>query len=720
MATSPPARVRTPTILQMEAAECGAAALGIVLAYHGRVVPLEELRAACGVSRDGSNPANILKAARTYGLEASECQLEPDDLAKQPPPAIVFWNFNHFLVVEGHGPKRWYLNDPATGPRVVSAQEFSDSFTGLTLIFQKTAAFRTGGARPGLLRALWQRCGGAGEDLLFLLLAGLALVVPGLIIPTFAKIFVDDVLVAGNEGWVRPLLLGMGLTALLRLGLTYVRQSRLLGLEARVSVRGSADFFAHVLRLPMEFFAQRYPAEVAGRFYLNYFLGRALAGEMPTALLNLLTVGFFALLMLLYDVWLTALVVGLALLNLLCLRAVSRRRRDLHLRLLAEEGKLAGVTMGGLQSIESLKASGGESDFFSVWAGHKTRAANAQLELGFTTLFLSVVPALLTGLNTMSVLALGGLRVMQGEMTIGDLVAFQSLAVSFQEPISSLLSVGQSLGEVEGIVTRLNDVQNYPEDPAIAGPIQALALGAPVKLTGALELRNVTFGYNRLEAPLIQDFSLTLGPGSRVALVGGSGSGKSTISRLITGLYQPWSGEILYDGRPRSAVPRATLAGSLALVDQEIVLFEGTVRENLTLWDATVAEPDVVQAGKDAAIHDVINGRPGGYDSKVEEAGANFSGGQRQRLEIARALCGKPSLLVLDEATASLDAVTERIIDGHLRRRGCTCVIIAHRLSTIRDCDEIIVLERGRVVQRGTHQQLSAVPGAYRELISAY
>lgn len=708
-------RVKTPTVLQMEAVECGAASLGIILRHFGRYVPLEELRIACGVSRDGSKASHILKAARDYGLVAKGYRYETATLRKQTLPLVVFWNFNHFLVVEGFGKDRVYLNDPATGPRVVSEKEFDEAYTGVMLGFQPGPNFQPGGRPPGFWGALKQRLKGAESALAYTLLASLALVVPGLVIPTFSKLFIDDYLIRGTDDWLPILFLGMAATALMRAALTHLQQSRLLHLETRLAITGSSRFFWHVLRLPVEFFQQRYAGDVALRVAANDTVAQLLSGELATQAIGALMAVFFAALMFQYDAVLATTAVAIAGLNLLALRLVSRHRRDANLRLLQERGKLLATTLGGIRAIETIKASGSEQDFFMRWSGHKAKALNTEQRLEVHTRLLAALPTLMTALNTAVVLALGGLRVMEGSLSVGALVAFQSLLASFTEPVNKLVALGSKLQEAEGDLTRLDDVLNYPVD---ATTIDRTAPDAtPPKLAGRLELKDVSFGYSRLEPALIEHFDLTLTPGARVALVGGSGSGKSTLARLVAGLYAPWSGAILFDGRPRDSVPRAVLSNSLAYVDQDIFLFEGTVRDNLTLWDATLPETDMLQAAKDACIHDVVSARAGGYDTPVSEGGGNFSGGERQRLEIARALALNPSLLVLDEATAALDPLVEKEIDDHLRRRGCACLIVAHRLSTIRDCDEIIVLERGRVVERGTHAQLMANAGYYAGLM---
>jgi NHLM bacteriocin system ABC transporter peptidase/ATP-binding protein len=520
--------------------------------------------------------------------------------------------------------------------------------------------------------------------------------------------------------WIKPLLIGMGLTVMIHALLTWLREYFLLRLETRLALSTSSKFFWHVFRLPIQFFTQRYAGEIGSRVGINDKVAQLLSGELASTVVNIITVTFYAILMFQYDVVLTFIGILIVALNIVALQYFSRKRRDGNQRLLQEQGKLLGTSMSGLQTIETLKASGTESDFFARWAGYHAKTINAQQKLSIYSQMLNGVPTLLSSLNTAAILGFGGLRVMEGQLSIGELVAFQALMGSFVAPFRDLVNLGSKIQEVEGDMNRLDDVLRYKIDPELAdNDSPPPADSHRSRLMGHIEVKNLIFGYSRLSPPLIEGLSLTFKPGSRIALVGGSGSGKSTVARLVAGLYQPWEGEILFDGQLRAQVPRYLLTNSIAMVDQEIFLFEGSVRENITLWDESIPKPDVIQAAKDAHIHEVIAARAGGYDSMVAEAGRNFSGGQRQRLEIARALVGNPSILVLDEATSALDPATEKIIDSNIRRRGCTCLIVAHRLSTIRDCDEIIVLEYGKVVQRGTHDSMRRVDGPYAKLIQA-
>ena len=718
----PPA-IRSPTVLQMEALECGAASLAIVLSYYGKWLPLEQLRIECGVSRDGSKAANVLKAARKHGMVAKGFRAEPNNLRSIEPPMILHWNFNHFLVCDGFTGGRVRINDPGGGPATISEEELDTAFTGVVLKITPGPDFEPSGSAPKLIPALVRRLKGMQWAVIFVLLTGLALVLPGLVAPVYSKVYIDQILLRGYDSWTTPLLLAMGVTALITGVLTWLQQNYLLRLETKMAVSSSASFFWHVLRMPMDFFGQRMAGDIASRVAANDRVATLLSRDLATNVLGSFLIVFYAILMLQYDVFLTLLGTLAVIFNIVAVKLVSRKRVDANRNLLQEQGKLTGTALGGLRLIETLKAMGGESDLYQRWAGYQTKVVNIRQRLEQYTQILDSIPPFLAAMITAMILGFGSLRVMDGALTLGSLIAFQALMFAFMTPIQNMVNLGSKLQNAEGDMNRLDDVLNYQLDPYLLADQESdqdPEGEQGVKLSGHLEIRNMSFGYSRLAPPLIDDFNLDLKPGSRVALIGGSGSGKSTVAKLVTGLHVPWSGEILFDGKPREQIPRAVMNASLASVDQTISLFEGSLRDNLTLWDPTFPLSEVVEAAKDAQIHEYIAARPGGYDNHTTEGGTNWSGGQRQRLEIARALVGKPSILVLDEATSALDPSTEQAIDEAIRRRGCTCLIVAHRLSTIRDADEIIVLDRGKVVQRGSHDELKDQDGLYAQLIAAH
>lgn len=700
----------------MEAVECGAASLAMVLASHGAWIPLEQLRVDCAVTRDGTNASNLLKAARRYGMSARGFKKEPEKLCSLPLPAIIHWNFNHFLVFEGFKKDKAFLNDPASGSRVVSLEEFNECFTGVALAFEPTEDFKRQGRAPSAVADLVGLLSGSYRALAFIVLASLALVVPGIAIAGFSKIFVDNILVSGSTNWLVPLVLGLLVAAFFRGALTWLQQKYLLRLETRLSLTMASRFMWKLAHLPTDFFTQRHVGDLSDRMAGNDRVANLISGQLATSSMNLLAVIFYGIAIACFNVSMAIIALGLALLNVVALKAVDKRREHSSRMMLLSGGKLVGMTVASIRSAETIKAGGMENDTFAKWSGYQGRLLSAQRRLSVSTALLTAFPALMSSLTTAAILGLGGLRVMEGALSVGALVAIQSLMSSFTGPIASLVNLGGQFQRIKGDLARLNDVRAYASMPPRGPPAGEAWQGPPV-LNGRLAIRNVSYGYSPLALPLLNGISLDVEPGARIAIVGGSGSGKSTLGRMLVGIIRPWEGEISIDGHLVDDIPPEVFAASTAYVDQDIFLFDGTVRENLTLWNESIPESVLTRALKDALIYDDVMSREGRYDSHVEEGGINFSGGQRQRLEIARALVADPTLLVLDEATAALDPTTEKQIDDNLRRRGCACVIIAHRLSTIRDSDEIIVLDRGQIVERGTHDALIARQGAYARLI---
>jgi len=704
-------------MLQLEAVECGAVALGIILSYFGRVVPATTLRRECGVSRDGSNAWNMVQAARRYGLTAKGFSKTVEDVRKLKPPYIVFWNFNHFVVVEGVGRDRVFLNDPASGHRFVTDEEFESSFTGVVLVMEPGPQFERGGQRPSVFKGMYGRLAGFSAALGFCILAGFLLVLPGLALPAFSQIFLDNILIERRTDWLRPLMAAMVVAVVAQAVLKFLQLRYLRRLRIALSLKLASRFVWQLLRLPSIFYAQRYSGEVANRSLINDKLAATLSGKLAQTAIDVVMMVFYGAMMFYYDAVIAATSIVFACVNLWVLQWISKGRVEQNMQVLQEYGKAQGAAMAGLQGIETIKAGGLEAGLFAKWAGYYAKAANARQRLELSNQVLSVLPSVLTSLTAVLVIIIGGYRIIHGYISTGMLVALQSLATSFMAPMNNLMQLGSTFQEARGDLDRVDDVMEQPTEQLPPARELTQAGVRLVRLKGYIELRNATFGYSPLQKPLIENFNLTIRPGQRVALVGSSGSGKTTIAKLISGEYKLWSGNVYFDDIPRDEIPSDVFVNSFASVAQDIFLFGSTVRDNLTLWDSTIANEDLVEACQDALIHDTIHRLPGGYDAVLLEGGVNLSGGERQRLEIARALIHHPSVLVLDEATSALDAATEALIIERLRMRGCSCIVVSHRLSTIRDCDEIIVLEIGSVVERGTHEELWAANSRYRELI---
>lgn len=716
-----PKIAKVPVVMQMEALECGAAALCMVLAYHGKWLPLEQVRLDCGISRDGSSAKNMLKAARSYGLKAAGYRMEPLELRSLDFPVILHWNFNHFVVLNGFKKNKAVLNDPGRGTVEVPVEEFDKAFTGVVLKFEKTDAFVAEGKPKSVWGFAKKRLKGTLIPFVFVIATGILSAGIGMITPVFSKVFMDNILSGKNPDWLVPFITVMGIVLIFQFVIAFIEGIYLLKIQGRLAVTANAMFMWHVLRLPVEFFSQRFAGDIVSRQASNEGIAYTLIGKLAPVFLNICMLVFYLTVMLHYNVLLSVIGISAALLNILVLSLVSKKRVSMSMVLQRDAGKLAGTTMAGIEMIESIKASGAENGFFERWAGYHAKQNNAMVAFTKFNQYLGIIPTLLQQFANTAVLMIGVYLILEGKFTIGTLIAFQGFLAAFLSPVNQLVDVGQSFQEMRSSMERVEDVMNYKadvEDESLESKNENEHLITNKKLSGTIDLKDITFGYNRLSPPLIENFNMSLKPGSRVALIGGSGSGKSTLAKLIAGLYKPWSGEILFDGFRKEEIKQGIFTGSLAVVDQDIVLFEDSILDNITMWDRSTPQTAVIAAAKDAQLHEDIMQRKGGYDHIIQEGGKNFSGGQRQRFEIARALAQEPSIIILDEATSALDTNTELAIMKVIKAYGITCIIVAHRLSTIRDCDEIIVLDKGKVVERGTHEDMLRADGLYTKLIT--
>ncbi|MBQ9673096.1 MAG: NHLP family bacteriocin export ABC transporter peptidase/permease/ATPase subunit [Ruminococcus sp.] len=712
--------VRVPVIMQMEALECGAACLDMILAYYKRYIPLERVRSDCGVSRDGSSAKNILKAARNYGFKARALIIDTKGLRKNGKfPCVVHWNYNHFVVVDGFKGDKVLLNDPARGTLKLSLEEFEKAYTGIYLEFEPTEDFQPGGKRRSVLTFAKERLKGTKTAIIFFVLTTIITSLLAIVKPAFQRIFLDRIITGNDAEWINPFMGALLLLMITEFVVGCIMSIYTYKIEGKLAIIANSKYMWHIIRLPMEFFSQRMAGDIADRQRKNETVAKELIQTLAPVVLNAVLTVIYLIVMFSYSVPLALISVTATIINLVVAKIISKKRINVTRVQMRDAGKLSGVTVTGIEMIETIKASGAENGFFGRWSGYQASVNTQNVKYAKINQYLGALPELVSDFANITVLGLGIYLVICGEFTVGMVTAFQSIMMLFSSPVKSLINAGQKIQEMRTNMERIEDVMNYETDVTDSDEREVLDESVSYsKLSGAIEMKNVSFGYSKLANPLISDFNLSVKPGSSIAFVGSSGCGKSTLAKLISGLYKPWKGEIEFDEKSIDKINRSVFTGSVAVVDQDIILFEDTIANNIKMWDSSIEDFEMIMAARDAHIHDDIMMRNGGYQYKIIEGGRDFSGGQRQRLEIARVLAQDPTIVILDEATSALDAKTEYEVVQSIRDRGITCIVIAHRLSTIRDCDEIIVMDNGNVVERGKHDELMQKGGLYTELIT--
>jgi len=708
-------RKRVPVLQQVTMVECGAACLAMLLSYHGRKTSISEIREQCGLGRDGLSALNIVKAARKYGMRVRALSLKENDFRFVSLPAIVHWEFNHFLIVERWSAKSVEVVDPALGRRRLTAQEFDDGFTGVVLMLEPGVHFKRENkpAKLSLRTYVRNYLQQAPTAVLQVIGASLLLQLLGLVVPLLAEVSIDQIIPLKMLSALDLFGLGMIMIVLAQLVTRLLRASVLIYVQSRVDMSMMLNFFEHLVSLPQRFFLQRSSGDLLARVESNSVIRDTISNQLFSTLLDGTFVIVYLAILYTQSLAFTITVVVIAGLQVILLLCTNKPVRELMNRELAAAGKSQGYITEALGGMKTLKAAGAEHRILDRWSNLFLEQMNISVRRNY---LLSIISTLMSTFNICAPLLLlwiGTTQVINGGMQVGVMLALNALAASVLTPVSSLVMTGQQLQLVRSHLDRLADVvEAEPEQN-----LQAVAL--PPRLSGEIYLEGVEFQYDANSPMVLQEINVYIKPGQKVAIVGRTGSGKSTLGNLLLGLYLPTKGTIFYDRIPLHTLNYHEVRAQFGVVTQEASIFGGSVRENIALNYPDMPLELVIRAGQMSAIHEDIMKMPMEYETMVSEGGNALSGGQRQRLALARAVAHSPAILLLDEATSSLDVMTERIVEQNIRRLPCTQIIIAHRLSTIRNADLILVVDQGKIVERGTHGQLLMHSGYYSQLIQS-
>ena len=721
-------RHKVPTIFQMEATECGAACLSMVFSYHKNWLPLEQLRVECHITHGGASAATLLSVARSHGFQAKGIQTSLARLKNSRFPLILFWDYIHYVVLEGVSGDKYYVNDPAEGRKTFHEEEFKKKFTGICLLFEPGENFKPNNQTPpSNLKVLWPYISKNIPEYIYLCLTAGLLVAFGLYLPFFIKNLFDNVIQdPAAHSFNHPILLPTCLVLLMSLGFNILQKVVLARLEMKINFMEARQIVSHTLKLPLMFFKQRYPGDLSQRLSSIESLSLLIGFAPVMVILSLVSLTVYGIAMFFYSQFMATIVCGFAVVYLFTFSRLSKKLTEESNKMGNESGVSYGWSANAIKVIDTIKSNGSSAFLFERCIGYVNKVIRAYNQVLNRSNLIGLLPITILTLFTAFIFSYGGWAFHQGQMALGDILAFQMLSLNFLQPISTIITSGSQLATSRANFDRINDILHHQPDTFYQNPHtekkdqirKKINAQAERTLSGAIELRNVTFGYDRKKEPMIEGLSLTIRPKERIVFLGKSGSGKSTLAQLICGLMEPWSGDILFDGEKISLIPPDILAQSISYVNQDVALFDGTIRDNLSFWNPNFIEQDMMSALNIACIDKQINERPNRLDTLVLSGGSNFSGGERQRLELARALTNSPSILILDEATSALDPIIEAEIESRLRREGYTCIVIAHRLSTVRNADQLIVLDKGHIVEQGRHEELIAKEGYYNQLLS--